>query len=143
MIALIISFLKNIASSLGRVDLAFLFLPTCYAQGHFNRCACLNVVFLYCFLVIQHFSLVSNIFAGFSLSVALDTDCLYVDCSHVHCHVEVLGAILVHTFVADLAILFNVELEDVLQELGHTSNGGHVVFISADAKMYSITSLLD
>ena len=43
---------------------------------------------------------------------------------------EALCANLVHTFVEDLVILFNVELEGVLQELSHTSNGRHVIFVS-------------
>ena len=61
-------------------------------------------------------SAVSNNLAAFLLSVTYDTDCLSVDCSHVHCHVGVMCAILDHTFVRDLAILFNVEREDVIHE---------------------------
>ena len=64
------------------------------------------------------------------LSVTFDTDCLSVDCSHVYCHVGALCAILVHTFVRDLAILSSVEREHVLQELGHTSKNGLAIVIS-------------
>ena len=71
-------------------------------------------------------STVTNILDVFLLSVTFDTDCFSSDCSHVNCHVGVVCGILVHTFVVDLAHLFNVQREDVLQ--GH-SKDGHIILV--------------
>ena len=48
----------------------------------------------------------------------------------LYCHVGVLCAILVHTFIRDLTILFSIERADVLKELGDTSDDFLAIFIS-------------
>ena len=155
--ALIISFLKNIASSLRRdgllshLSMSFLFFRSssvsvasicsfCPSRLLFSRTFQSLFLLHCCFLLLfschltlclgsrdtsclvgsmSFFQLVYNNIAAFMLSVAFDTDCLSVDYSHGHCHVGVICSILVHTFVVDLASIFNVEREDVLQGLGH------------------------
>ena len=118
---------------------ALLFHPTHYSHGHFDRCSCFNVALFYCFHVFQHFSFGSQGKAGLSVSMyffpllhyscrilssvafdaadAFDADCLSTVCSHLHCHVGILNAILDHASSKDLASLFGSDREDVFLEL--------------------------
>ena len=110
--------------------LALLFHPTLYSQRHFHHSSCFNVVCFFCFCCLSALSLGSRGTSGLVgskfinyfqyscfilFSVAFDVDCLSVVCPHTYSFVEVLSAILVHTFVGNLAILFGGDREDEMR----------------------------